>query len=752
MVSMAVVVRDVTSRRPARNSKLMVSDYCLSSRLSRSLERGADLKQVAQRPRDGRISVVEAPLPVLRPGWVLVANRFSLISAGTERSKLELGSKSLFGKARARPDLARKVVDKARVEGVRSALSAARERLDALAPLGYSSAGVVLEVGAAVEGLSPGDHVACAGGGWANHAEVVAVPRNLMARVPDGVELSDAAYATVGAIALHGVRQADARLGEHVGVIGLGLVGQVAMRLLVTAGAVPMGVDLDDAAVELARSSGALAFRRDEPGLEQGVIEATRGLGLDAILICAATSSLDPVALAARLARDRGRLVIVGDVPVEADRALLYEKELDLRLSRSYGPGRYDRDYEEHGRDLPAGYVRWTEQRNLQAFVDLLASRRLDLTGLTSHRYPIERAEEAYAALMSGGGERSFGVLLEYHYEQPLEPTPFRSTTRRSTGSVRIGLIGAGAFARGTLLPALREENAELAAVATEGGLSAADVADRFGFERTAASTDEILSDDSINAVVIATRHGSHAALAAQALRAGKAVFVEKPLALGTEELEEIEDALPLGGPLMVGFNRRFAPLTERLLQELHGIGQLALLVRVNAGPLPADHWLHDPELGGGRLLGEGCHFIDLLSHVAQARVTSVHSVASPIADRSLECSDNFVASLSFAGGSVGTLLYSGAGDPRLPKERLEAFGGDVAAVLDDFRRLVLFRGGKRTLVKSKQDKGHSAEIARFVAAVRGVAEAPAPEGYFASTRATLALAESLRTGLPVQL
>jgi predicted dehydrogenase/threonine dehydrogenase-like Zn-dependent dehydrogenase len=710
------------------------------------------VRHVAQRPRDGRIEVVEAPIPVLRPGWVLVANRFSLISAGTERSKLELGSKSLLGKARARPDLVRKVVDKARVEGVRSALSTARERLDMLTPLGYSSAGVVLVVGPGVDGLAPGDRVACAGGGWANHAEVITVPRNLLAQVPEGVALSDAAYATVGAIALHGVRQADSRLGEHVGVIGLGLVGQLAVRLLTAAGAVPVGIDLDSVAVELARRSGALAFRRDDARLEQSLLTATRGLGLDAVVICAATASPDPVALAARLARDRGRLVIVGDVPVEAERALLYEKELDLRLSRSYGPGRYDRDYEEHGRDLPIGYVRWTEQRNLQAFVDLLASGRLDLTGLTTHSYPIEQAEEAYDALSRGADERSFGVLLEYEYEAPLEATPFRRAMRRSSGSVRIGLIGAGAFARGTLLPALREEKVELAAVATEGGLSAADVADRFSFERTAASADEILSDDSVDAVVIATRHASHAALVAQALRAGKAVFVEKPLALGTEELNEIEEALPLGGPLMVGYNRRFAPLTERLLQELGGIGQLALLIRVNAGPLAADHWLHDPELGGGRLLGEGCHFVDLLAHVAQARITSVHAVASPIADRPLECSDNFVASLSFADGSVGTLTYSGGGDSRLPKERLEAFGGGVAAVLDDFRRLELFRGGKRTLVKSRQDKGHRAEIAAFVAAVRGSAEAPAPEGYLTSTRATLALAESLRTGLPVQL
>jgi predicted dehydrogenase len=396
--------------------------------------------------------------------------------------------------------------------------------------------------------------------------------------------------------------------------------------------------------------------------------------------------------------------------------------------------------------------VRWTEQRNLQAFVDLLASGGLDLSGLTSRRYPIDQAEEAYEALSGGAGERSFGVLLEYEYEAPLGVPSIRPAVRRKTGSVRIGLIGAGAFARGTLLPALREENVELAAVATEGGLSAADVAERFGFERTSDSADEIFADDTIHAVVIATRHASHAALVAQALRAGKAAFVEKPLALGTDELEEIEEALPLGGPLMVGFNRRFAPLTERLLRELQGIGQLALVMRVNAGPLPADHWLHDPELGGGRLLGEGCHFVDLLAHIAPGPISLVHAIASPTAERPLECSDNFVAGLGFADGSVGTLIYSGAGDARLPKERLEAFGGGVAAVLDDFGRLELFRGGKRTLVKSRQDKGHRAEIAAFVAAVRGVAEAPAPEGYLASTRATLALAESLRTGLPVRL
>ena len=708
------------------------------------------MKQVAHRPRDGRITVVDAPLPTPRPGWVVVANRSSLISAGTERSTLELGGKNLVQKARARPDLVRKVIDRARTEGVRPALSATRERLDALAPLGYSSAGVVLRLGTGVAGISPGDRVACAGGGFANHAEVVAVPSNLIAAIPESVSFESAAYTTVGAIALHGVRRAEAAVGERVGVVGLGLVGQLAVRILAAAGCKPFGIDPDPEAVALAADSGARVFSRDHPGLEEVLLEASDGIGLDAVLICASGRSSDPVELAARLARDRGRLVIVGDVAVEAPRALLYEKELELRLSRSYGPGRYDRDYEERGRDLPPGYVRWTEQRNLEAFLELIAVGKLDPSSLTTHRFPVERAEDAYAAL-TGDGKRAFGVLLEYDYTEQV-PAPRVSPRRAEAGSARIGLIGAGAFARGTLLPALREAGAELAAVTSEGGLSAADVASRFEFARAAGSADEILGDEEIDAVVIATRHSSHAELAAAALRGGKAVFVEKPLALTEAELLEVEAALDGGAPLMVGFNRRFAPLAVRLRTELEGVETPVLLARVNAGPLPEDHWLNDPEEGGGRLLGEGCHFVDLLAHLAGAPPLGVQAVGVPSAQRPLECSDGIVATLRFGNGSVGTLLYSGGGDTRLPKERIEAFGGGLSAVLDDFRCLELYRGGKRELVKQRQDKGHRAEIAYFVQAVRGEVEAPDAASYFSSTRATLALAESLRTGSSVEL
>lgn len=706
------------------------------------------MKQVARKPRDGSISVVDAPAPRLQQGAVLVANRFSLISAATERSKIALGQQSLLRKARSRPDLVKKVVDRARVEGVGAALSVARDRLDAVTPIGYSCSGVALQVGAGVEGLAPGDPVACGGGGWANHAELVVVPASLVARVPDGVELADAAYATIGAIALHGVRQAETSIGESVGVVGLGLVGQLVLRLLLASGCEPLGVDLDPLAVDLARRTGAPAFARDAPGLEDAVRARTRGRGLDAIVLCAASRSPDPLQLAARLARDRARIVVVGETEIDVPRAAMYEKELDLRMARSYGPGRYDRDYEERGRDYPAGYVRWTEGRNLQAFVDLVAAGKLRPSELTTHRFPVERAAEAYEVLTRPpADDRAFGVLLEYG--EPAAERPVASRARRVATGTDVGLIGAGAFARATLVPALRDAGATLAAVASGRGLTAADVAARFGFERAAGSAQEILEDESIGAVVIATRHASHASLAAAALRAGKAVFVEKPLALTPEQLLEVEEALTPEAVLMVGFNRRFAPLVERLRDELAGVDDLALALRVNAGPLPADHWLHDAEDGGGRLLGEGCHFVDLLASLAGTPAVAAHAIATPQSGRPLECSDSYAAHIRFR-NAVGTLVYSGGGDVRLPKERLEALGGGASFVLDDFRTLEVYRGGKRRSWKSAQDKGYRAELARFLASVRRERALPPAAEYLASTRLTLALVESLRTGSSV--
>ena len=708
----------------------------------------SNVKQVAQIPRDGTVTVVDAPPPALRPGWLLVRTRCSLISAGTERTKIATGEKSLLRKARARPDLVKKVVDRARVEGLRSAVAVARDRLDALSPIGYSAAGLVLEVGEGVEGFAPGDRVACGGEG-ANHAEILAVPRNLTASIPEGVSFEDAAYATVGAIALHGVRQADAGIGEWVGVIGLGLVGQLATQMLLASGCNVLGVDRDEAAVELARSAGVTALLRDEPGLEERMRSASGGQGLDAVLLCASSTSADPLELAIRLARDRGRIVLVGETAIAANRALMYEKELELRMSRSYGPGRYDTDYEKHGRDLPPSYVRWTEQRNMRAFLELVAEGRIKPTELTTHRFPIDDAPRAYSVLTGKDeGARPFGILLQYPEYVATRPSASRSTQTTAAPGTGIALIGAGGFARATLIPALRDAGARLAAVTSAGGLTAADVARRFGFERASASVDEILADDAVGAVVIATRHASHAELTATALRSGKAVFVEKPLALTEEQLQKVEDALGPGSVLMVGFNRRFAPLVTRLDHELRGCDDLSIAIRVNAGPLPHEHWLHDPEDGGGRLLGEGCHFVDLLSVLAGSEALSAHATAVPQPGRPIVCSDNFSAHIRFASG-VGTLVYSGGGDPQMAKERLEVFGGGISAVLDDFRTLTVFRGGKRRSWKSSQDKGHRAEIARFVAAAHGDVEPPLASSYLTSTRLTLALAESLRVASP---
>jgi predicted dehydrogenase len=716
------------------------------------------MKQVANTPRTGVITVVDVPAPSLPSGGLLVRTAFSVISVGTEMSKVELAEKNLLAKARARPDLAAKAIKRARTEGIVPAIRVVRDRLAGLDPLGYSAAGVVLEVAPGVAGFAVGDRVAC-GGASAGHAEVIAVPRNLAAKVPDDVGLDSAAFATVGAIALHGIRQAETTVGETVGVVGLGLIGQLAVRILRTAGAQVVGIDPDPAARELAQSEAAV-FDPGSSVLEAAAREATRDRGLDAVLVCAAAADAGPIELAAKLARDRAKIVVVGALPVAIDRALMYDKELDLRIARSYGPGRYDVDYEEYGRDLPPGYVRWTEQRNLEAFLALLASGRLSVVDLITHRYPIAAAPEAYAALRGkGDGRRPFGVVLEYesasNTTEAASPAsrPNKAEPRRSSGSgVRVGLIGAGGFARATLLPALSDGKATLVSVADSSGLAARDVATRFGFERAASSPAELIEDETLDAVAITTRHSSHAALVAEALRHGKAVFVEKPLALDEEELALVRAAASPESILMVGFNRRFAPLVKPLVSALEGVEDRVVSVRVNAGPLPADHWVHDPEEGGGRLLGEGCHFVDLLTHIAGAPVKSAHAVAFPQSGRPLQCTDSIVATLQFASGAVGALVYAGTGDPHLPKERIEVFGGGVSAVLDDFRRLELYRGGKRHVVKKAQDKGHRAEIACFLDAVAGRVEPPSLESYFASTRVTLALLDSLRTGEPVRL
>lgn len=677
---------------------------------------------------------------------MLVATRYSLISAGTERAVLEVGRKSLVGKARARPDLVRKVVDSARTEGLAATYAKVRGRLGQPTALGYSLSGIVLEASDDAP-ASPGELVACAGAGHASHAEIVAVPRNLCARVPNGVAPEDAAYATVASIALHGVRLAELGLGDVAVVVGLGLVGQLALELLSAAGCVVLGLDPQRARVDLARSAGHPAFV-DADELETEVARLTDGRGADGVVVAAASSSEAPLATATAVARERAVVSIVGDVPISSPRAPLFAKELRVVVSRSYGPGRYDSTYEQQGIDYPPGYVRWTEGRNLEEVLRLMSAGGLRPSRLTTHVFDIADGAQAYSLLE--GNQASLGILLRYPEREDPGPRSVRLETRprrRSGERPRIAVIGAGGFARATLLPVLARE-AEIAAVVNATGVSARSTATQFGAPLATTDAADVLESEDVDAVVIATRHDTHAEYARRALDAGKHVFVEKPLALGEDELASLEDAVAGSeGILMVGFNRRFSPHVRRLRSEMGGRGPLVITYRVNAGRLPRDHWTHDPEVGGGRIVGEMVHFIDVAAYLCGGLPTSV--TASAVGGGSEPREDNVVATLQLSDGSVASIAYTAFGDPAVPKERIEVMGELGTAVLDDFRELRLIRHGREEKESRKRDKGHEAELHAFLGACR-TGEQPWPvEEMAAVTRASFAVRDRLRVPAP---
>ena len=716
------------------------------------------MRQVIQNFKTGELSVGQVPPPALRPGGVLVRTVRSLISAGTERGTVSVGQSSLVGKARQRPDLVRQVVDNVRREGLAATMQKVRTRLESLKPLGYSAAGVVAAVGEGVTELKVGDRVACAGAGYASHAEVLFVPKNLCTRLPEGVSFDDAAYTTVGAIAMQGVRQADVRLGETACVIGLGLIGQITVQLLRAAGCRVVGVDVDARAVERARASGAdLALLRGDD-VERRIEAFTGGIGADAVLITASTSSQDPIELAGRVARDRAKVVVVGAVPANVPRSPYYEKELDVRMSRSYGPGRYDADYEERGRDYPVSYVRWTEGRNMQGFLDLVASGRLDLSPLTTHRFGIDEAVRAYDVVLGKGDEQPCGILLTYEGEPPLAERVDRAPApAAAAGRVGIAFAGAGNFATASLLPPLKRiSGVALTGVATSSGLSAKGVADKFEFAYAASGIEQILADASTTCVFVATRHNLHHDLAARALEAGRAVFVEKPLALDREGLAEVVAAARASGrQLMVGFNRRFAPLAVELRSRFASrVGPAVVHYRVNAGFLPKSHWTQDPVDGGGRIVGEACHFVDFVQYLTGAVPIRVAASSVRSGNERETDADSVAITLTMSDGSIGSILYVALGDKRLPKERCEVFADGAAGVLDDFRTCTVYRNGREERLKGgAQDKGHAAEVAAFVEAVRAGTAAPIPlDSLVATTLASFAAVESLRTNTPVDL
>ncbi len=728
------------------------------------------MKQLIQNLRSGETTVAEVPVPAPQAGEVLVHNIVSLVSAGTERTLVEFAEKSLVGKASSRPDLVRQVIDKARREGVLTSLEAAFNRLDQPSPLGYSSAGVVVALGDAVQGLKVGQRVACAGGNYAVHAEYVCVPKILLTPLPDEVAFESAAFTTLGAVALHGFRLSEVQLGERVAVVGLGLLGLLMVGIANAAGCRVLGIDLDETRVALARSMGAQAVLREEA--EEAAASFSAGRGCDAVMICADARSADPVELAGAIARDRARVVAVGAVGLHLPRKVYYEKELTFINSRSYGPGRYDPNYEEGGHDYPIGFVRWTEGRNMSAFVDLLASCRLDVRPLITHRVPIEKAPEAYELITGKRSEPFLGVLLTYAQSPGTsEPIPSNAYQSRSSiplaspeptyirrGPVRLGVLGAGNFATSVMLPALKKiPSIQLVSIASASGMSAKIAADRFGFRFSTSDEAKILSDPEINTVAILTRHNLHARQVLAALGRGKNVFCEKPLALTPQELDEIVTALEnLSGHkdspqpmLMVGFNRRFAPLSQRLAQFLAGRKEpLAMHYRVNAGYLPLTHWTHDLTQGGGRIIGEGCHFIDFLSFLAGSAPLAVTTQGLPDAGRYRE--DNLVMTFTFPDGSFGTVTYLANGDKAYPKERVEVFAGGRVAVLDDFRSLELVQNGRRRKIQSRlrQDKGHQAEWEAFSRAVSSADVPPIPyEQLIGVTRASFAAVQSLRSG-----
>jgi predicted dehydrogenase/threonine dehydrogenase-like Zn-dependent dehydrogenase len=723
------------------------------------------MKQVLQQARSGEISVMEVPVPKLLPGCVLVHIAASLVSAGTERASYEFANKNLLQKAKARPDLVREVINKVRRDGVFSAVAAVRSRLDQPNALGYSSSGTIIGVGEGVTDLKVGDRVACAGASYAVHAEFACVPRLLVARIRPGsaVSFEDAAFTTLGAVAMHGVRMAEAKLGDVVAVIGLGLLGQLTVQILKAAGCRVLGMDIAAERAELALRSGADDVSISRDGLRDLCLKHSSSYGADAVLITAETASSEPVDVAGEVARDRGVIVAVGTVGMDIQRKLYFEKELDFRVSRSYGPGRYDSAYEQKGRDYPIGYVRWTETRNMEAFLQLLSDGEVDVKPLISHRFPIERAQGAYDLIIGKVGHPFLGVLITYP-EQAEETREIQlrgkgsAILRANKNSIAIGVLGAGNFAISTLLPAIKRlRAAELVGLCAANGSHARHAAEKFGFRYCATDEEKILHDPDVNTVVIATRHHLHASQILAALEADKHVFCEKPFCLNEIDLAEIVHAYAgrmRGSLLMVGFNRRFAPMAVKMKAFLKPMQEpLAMHYRVNAGFVARDHWVNDPEQGGGRILGEVCHFVDFLTFLAGALPIEVQTRS--VNGLETYSDDNVIIALRFANGSQGTISYLANGDRSYSKERVEVFGGGAVAVLEDFRRLELVRHDRRQTFRSRfrQDKGHYGELEAFAAAACSQGELPIPfDEIVSTTLATLRAVESRSSGQPIEV
>ena len=713
------------------------------------------MKQVIQNFKTGELYVDEVPIPGISSGMVLVENEYSLISAGTERCTVRMAKASLLGKAKQRPDLVAQVLQNIRKEGLSATFSKVKTKLDSLKALGYSTSGTVIASMDKNGTIKPGDRVACAGQDYASHAEMVAVPQNLVARVPDNVTLDEAAFTTLGAIALQGIRQADPKLGEKVCVIGLGLLGQITCQILKANGCSVLGIDLNDDLVKLASETAAeSALNRNDPNLIPACENFTNGHGFDSVIITAAAPSNDPVELSAEILKKKGKVVVVGAVKMDIPRdPHFYRKELDLRMSCSYGPGRYDVNYEENGIDYPFPYVRWTEQRNMETFLDLISRKAIDIRPLITHVFDIAEAEKAYDIVLGKTKEPHIGILLKYTPNGAKRKT-FIKVNNLPVSTVNVGFIGAGSFAQSYLIPSVKAWGASLDGVVTSKGITSKNVLDKFKFNFCSTDSDDVLKKEEINTVFIATPHSSHAQLVINSLKAKKNIFVEKPLAINIEQLKSvIETKSEFHQTLMVGFNRRFAVISEAIKKEFKNLNEpLVVNIRVNAGFIPKDHWTQQPETGGGRIIGEVCHFIDLMQYFTDAEPVKVFAESISTGNKKITPEDNISIIIKFSNGSIGNLNYLANGDKSMQKEKIEVFGGGKIGVINDFRDGVFFGEGKTIRLKSN-GKGHKEEINSFLNAIRDGKESPISfRSICLTTLTTFKILDSLYTGLPQEI
>ena len=748
------------------------------------------MKQIVQNYKTGELKLEEAPIPSIKAGGILVKNQCSLVSIGTERSMTELAQKNIIGKAKQRPDLVKQVITKAKKDGIINTINTVKNKLDVVKPLGYSSSGIVIGVGeGADEEFELSDRVACAGAGYASHADIIFVPKNLCAKIPENVSFEDAACSTIGAVALQGVRVTNPLLGEKMAVIGLGLVGQITAQILRSTGCTVLGFDVNPDMVATALKLGLECGISDLSDVESAVKSISKGYGMDGVIITASTQSNSPVEMAAEIARDNGRVVVVGNVGMNIPRDIFYKKELELRLSRSYGPGRYDTVYEEKGIDYPYSYVRWTEKRNIETVLELLSQKKLQVSPLITHSFPIESAETIYELLngkvdihnsiiakhrlplkIENKNDKSIekddkllGILIKYKDEHSFESTLQIPKSKLSTPSdsthnqiaINVGLIGAGNFVKSTLLPILKNlSNIRLKGLATSTGINAKINAEKHDFEYCTTNYHEILNDNEIDIVIIATRHDLHWKLAVEALKNEKDIFVEKPLATCEEDLNKIIDSWKHKKQrLMVGFNRRFSPFSIKIKEFFNNRKEpLTLNYRINAGFISKNNWVNDPNEGGGRIIGEVCHFVDLLHFFVNVEPVKVY--AELMSNSNNYVNDNININMKFKDGSIGSITYVSCGDKSFSKERLEIFGNGSVAVIDDFKSGILVRNGKTRKIKGAfNDKGHKKELEEFVSSVSNGKESPISfKESVLATRITFKIIESIRTGKPIIL